>query len=281
MKKLIVSTSTSCLDELGIPANVKMLPMNIHMDGIDYLDGQTISLDKLSRTILDNPKIQLSTSAPSETQLIDFFYQLIKEDVEEVLVICLSTYLSQTYQNLLAISAMFAHRMKIYIYDTRSISHGETILVQAASKLLEQGMEIAQIINQINRIREKTHIYLTVDNLKNMIRTKRISASAGFFANLFDIKPIVHVQDSGEIVAYEKVRNFEKCVQRMAEIIAADSQGKSGQLSVLSNALNPYTKTLIQHLTRLGYTNIPIFPASSVSIANIGVFALGVVFVED
>lgn len=281
MKKLIVSTSTSCLDELGIPGNVKMLPMNIHMDGIDYLDGQTISLDTLSRTILDKPKIQLSTSAPSEAQLMDFFYQLIKEDVQEVLVICLSSYLSKTYQSLVAISAMFAHRMKIYIYDSRSISHGETILVQAASKLLEQGMEIPQIINQINHIREKTHIYLTVDNLKNMIRTKRISAPAGFFASLFDIKPIVQVQDSGEIVAYEKVRNFEKCVQRMAELIAADAQGKSGQLSVISSHLNPYTKTLIQHLNRLGFSHIPILPVASVSIANIGVFALGVVFVED
>ncbi|WP_282444010.1 hypothetical protein [Moraxella osloensis] len=37
MKKMIVSTSTSCLDDLGIPDNVKMLPMNIHMGGANYL----------------------------------------------------------------------------------------------------------------------------------------------------------------------------------------------------------------------------------------------------
>ena len=117
MKKMIVSTSTSCLDDLGILENVKMLPMNIHMGGANYLDGQNLSLDSLSRILLDTPNIDISTSAPTENQLIEFFYQLIKEDVQEVLFICLSSSLSQTYKNLLNISSMFSHRMKIYIYD--------------------------------------------------------------------------------------------------------------------------------------------------------------------
>ncbi len=145
MKKMIVSTSTSCLDDLGIPENVKMLPMNIHMGGANYLDGQDLSLDRLSRVLLDNPNIDISTSAPTENQLIEFFYQLIKEDVQEVLIICLSSSLSQTYNNLLNISSMFSHRMKIYIYDSRTISHGEADFTWRSSngvgsfKIIESG----------------------------------------------------------------------------------------------------------------------------------------------
>ena len=141
MKKMIVSTSTSCLDDLGIPDNVKMLPMHIHMGGANYLDGQNLSLDSLSRILLDTPNIDISTSAPTENQLIEFFYQLIKEDVQEVLFICLSSSLSQTYKNLLNISSMFSHRMKIYIYDSRTISHGEAILVQEASKKAQKSLK--------------------------------------------------------------------------------------------------------------------------------------------
>ena len=65
---MIVSTSTSCLDDLGIPENVKMLPMNIHMDGANYLDGETISLDQMQRALLDNPSLNFTTSAPTENQ---------------------------------------------------------------------------------------------------------------------------------------------------------------------------------------------------------------------
>ena len=278
---MIVSTSTSCLDDLGIPENVKMLPMNIHMGGANYLDGQNLSLDSLSRILLDTPNIDISTSAPTENQLIEFFYQLIKEDVQEVLIICLSSSLSQTYNNLLNISSMFSHRMKIYIYDSRTISHGEAILVQEASRLLKQGTEIPQIITEINRLRDKIHIYLAVDNLKGMIRTKRISAPVGFFANLFGIKPIVKVEYSGQIVAFEKVRSFEKCIERLADAIITAANGKKGTMYVLSGNLNPHTKSLLNYLSSRGYAKTEVLPAASVSIANIGVFTLGCVFVED
>ena len=278
---MIVSTSTSCLDDLGIPENVKMLPMNIHMGGANYLDGQNLSLDSLSRILLDTPNIDISTSAPTENQLIEFFYQLIKEDVQEVLIICLSSSLSQTYNNLLNISSMFSHRMKIYIYDSRTISHGEAILVQEASRLLKQGTEIPQIITEINRLRDKIHIYLAVDNLKGMIRTKRISAPVGFFANLFGIKPIVKMEDSGEMVAFEKVRSFEKCIERLADAIITAANGKEGTMYVISGNLNPHTKSLLNYLSSRGYDKTEVLPAASVSIANIGVFTLGCVFVED
>ena len=168
MKKMIVSTSTSCLDDLGIPENVKMLPMNIHMGGANYLDGQNLSLDSLSRILLDTPNIDISTSAPTENQLIEFFYQLIKEDVQEVLFICLSSSLSQTYKNLLNISSMFSHRMKIYIYDSRTISHGEAVMVLEASKLLNQGATMPEIITEINRLRALTpdELYVAAKELQ-------------------------------------------------------------------------------------------------------------------
>ena len=281
MKKMIVSTSTSCLDDLGIPDNVKMLPMNIHMGGANYLDGQDLSLDRLSRVLLDNPNIEISTSAPTENQLIEFFYQLIKEDVQEVLIICLSSSLSQTYNNLLNISSMFSHRMKIYLYDSRTISHGEAVMVLEASKLLNQGATMPEIITQITALRQKMTIYMTVDNLKTMIRTKRISAPAGFFANLFDIKPIVYLDDSGRIVPFEKVRSFDKCILRLAEIVVDEVKGKKGQMYLMSGQLNPYIKPLTMHLAQRGYADLPVMPIASVSLANIGVFALGVIFIED
>lgn len=281
MKKMIVSTSTSCLDDLGIPENVKMLPMNIHMGGANYLDGQNLSLDSLSRVLLDSPNIDISTSAPTENQLIEFFYQLIKEDVQEVLIICLSSSLSQTYNNLLNISSMFSHRMKIYIYDSRTISHGEAVMVLEASKLLNQGATMPEIITQITALRQKMTIYMTVDNLKTMIRTKRISAPAGFFANLFDIKPIVYLNDSGRIVPFEKVRSFDKCIRRLAEIVVDEVKGKKGQMYLVSGQLNPYIKPLTMHLAQRGYADLPVMPIASVSLANIGVFALGVIFIED
>ena len=100
-------------------------------------------------------------------------------------------------------------------------------------------------------------------------------------ANLFDIKPIVYLNDSGRIVPFEKVRSFDKCILRLAEIVVDEVKGKKGQMYLMSGQLNPYIKPLTMHLAQRGYADLPVMPIASVSLANIGVFALCVIFIED
>ncbi|MFW2176692.1 MULTISPECIES: DegV family protein [unclassified Moraxella] len=282
MKRIIVSTSTSCLDYLDKPANVITLPMNIHLNGNHYLDGKTITNNELATYLVTHPNSYPETSAPSESQLIDFFYELVKQGYEEVLILSLSSRLSETYQNIKEIRAMFASKLNIHLYDTRSVSHGEAVLVYEASKMLRNpDVSVPQIILRLNQIRAKSTYFITVDNLKGMIRTKRISAPAGFFANLLNIKPIVICGDEGQFVAYEKVRSFDKSLSRLAEIVASEMQGKSGKLYLLSYEKNPHLPQLSQMLGAMGLYNVPVMPIASVSLANIGVYAMGLLFVED
>ncbi len=282
MKRMIVSTSTSCLDYLDKPANVVTLPMNVHLGKDDYLDGKTLSDDQLVQFIESHPHIQPTTSAPDEGQLLEFFYGLVDKGVEEVLVITLSSYLSLTYQRIRDIQSMFGKRLTIHVFDSRTVSHGEALLVYEASRLLEdEEMDIARIILQLNKLRDKMMMYITVDDLTAMIRTKRLSSPAGFFANLFGIKPIVVFDDEGQVTAYEKVRGFDRNLVRLSQLMDEYISNKKGGLYILASNSNPYIGTLLEHLSQLGYHNIVRTPAASVVMANIGVNAIGFLFVED
>lgn len=281
MSRLIVSTSTSCLDYLGMPSNVVTLPMNIHIGNTHYLDGKDINFNQLADSILNYSQGYPTTSAPTEPQLIDFFNHLADQGVTEVLVITMSRHLSPTYENIQLAQPLLAKRLKIYLYDSLTVSHGEAVLVQEASRLLEEGKLIfPQIILALDKIRQKMRYYITVDNLKGMIRTKRISAPAGFFANLLNIKPIVECDDNGRFLPYEKVRGFDNSLYRLVEIISTQIAGKQGQLYMLAYSQNPYLPKLSQTLAQFGHRNVPVVPIASVSMANIGVYAMGVLFVE-
>lgn len=280
MKRLIVSTSTSCLDYLDKPDNVKMLPMNIHIRNKDYLDGQDLTIEQLSTFILTNPDIQPTTSAPSQQQLINFFENLVNEGIEEVLVVCVSETLSLTAANIRQVRDMFIGRLAIHIFNSRSVSHGEAILVYEAAKMLNDNALIPEIVAHLNQVRDKISMYITVDNLKAMVRTKRLSAPSGFFANLFNIKPIVVVDIKGQVSAHEKVRSFERSLVRLAELIDGHSRNRKGELYIMANTVNPYLNELKQILERMGYHQVPTMPIASVSVANIGVYAIGVLFVE-
>lgn len=280
MKRLIVSTSTSCLDYLDKPDNVKMLPMNIHIRNKDYLDGQNLTIEQLSTFILTNPDIQPTTSAPSQQQLINFFENLVNEGIEEVLVVCVSETLSLTAANIRQVRDMFIGRLSIHIFNSRSVSHGEAVLVYEAAKMLNENALIPEIVAHLNQVRDKTSMYITVDNLKAMVRTKRLSAPSGFIANLFNIKPIVVVDIKGQVSAHEKVRSFERSLVRLAELIDGHSRNRKGKLYIMANTVNPYLNELKQILGRMGYHQVPTMPVASVSVANIGVYAIGVLFVE-
>lgn len=280
MSRLIVSTSTSCLDYIGLPKNVVTLPMNIHINGEIYLDGKTLMINDLAEYINSNHSYP-STSAPDENQLIEFFENLANQGVTEVLVMTLSHTLSQTYANVQRVQPLLANRLKIYLYDTLNISHGEAVLVQEASRLLAEGkLIIPQIVQEVDKMRKKCTFYITVDNLNGMIRTKRISAPAGFFANLFNIRPIVECDQQGKFEPYEKVRGFDNSLRRLVEIVSSQIEGKQGQLYMLSYSSNPYLPKLSQTLAQFGHRNVPVMPIASVSLANIGVNTLGVLFVE-
>lgn len=281
MSRLIVSTSTSCLDYIGLPKNVVTLPMNIHINGEIYLDGKTLMINDLAEYINSNHSYP-STSAPDENQLIEFFENLANQGVTEVLVMTLSHTLSQTYANVQRVQPLLANRLKIYLYDTLNISHGEAVLVQEASRLLAEGkLIIPQIVQAVDKMRKKCTFYITVDNLNGMIRTKRISAPAGFFANLFNIRPIVECDQQGKFEPYEKVRGFDNSLRRLVEIISTQIQNQRGQLYISGYSKNPYLGRLTQVLAGLRYHNFPIVPMSSISLANIGIFAMGLLFVEN
>lgn len=279
--KAIVATSSACFQSIQKPHNVFDLPINIHIDGKRHLDGQNISIDELSKQILQNPNLSVSTSAPDEGQLIEFFFDLIAKGIDEVMVITISSKVSLTYQTIRSIQSIFGKKLTIHLFDSRSISHGEAVLVYEAAKMLDEGKDFSEIFVRLNHIRDKMTVFVTVDNVKTMVKTKRLSAPAGFFATLFDIKPVVHLDNTGALVAYEKIRGFEESLYRVVELIAEHADGKKGKFYTACNTINPYLPNLKQVAQDFGIKIAFNAPLTNVVIANVGVYALAMMFVEE
>lgn len=280
MKRMIISTSTSCLDYLDKPENVRILPMNIHIDGKQYLDGTEMTIDQLSQHMIDQPHSAPTTSPPSKEQLIQFFEGLINEGIEEVLVITVSEKASLTAANIRQMRDMFIDRLAIHVFNSRIVSHGEAILVYEAARMINENAFMFEITAHLNKIRDKMHMYLTVDKLDSMIRTKRLSAFAGFFANLLNIKPLVIFDIKGQFAAHALIRTFERSLNRLAEIANQHSHNQSGTIYIMANTHNPYLPELKNILSKMGHRDVQTFPFASVTIANIGVHAIGILFVE-
>ena len=81
----------------------------------------------------------------------------------------------------------------IHVLDSRSICVGLGLIVEDAAKAIENGYDIQKVINRVEWASNHYQEIFTVENLKYLIRGGRLSASKGFVAKLFHLKPLLHV----------------------------------------------------------------------------------------
>lgn len=275
-RRLIISTSTSCLDNFKKPDNIRMLRMHIQIYGQDYRDGESITTNTLAQMMRNDPNLLPLSSAPSENEIAEFLQKLVDEGVEEVLIVCISTFLSETLKNINAVKGLFADSLKIHIFDTRNIAYTEGILALEAAKLLAQGIEIPHIIEHLTLMRTHYWDMFAIADVRNMVKTERISAPAGFIASLFNIKPILQFTPDGRIVPVERVRHMSNTLRYMCDALLARLQGKNAFVYIMTCADNKYTPRLLQMLQEAGFDNVPVVPVAATSVANLGITGIGI-----
>lgn len=136
---------------------------------------------------------------------------------EDILYIGFSTKLSGTVQSAHSAAEELADKYpqrKVIVIDSASASLGESLLVYyAARKQRELGLgELAAWVEE-NKLRF-AH-WFTVDDLVYLKRGGRISGATAAIATILNIKPVMHVDDEGYLVAVEKVQGRKKSLRAL------------------------------------------------------------------
>jgi len=112
---------------------------------------------------------------------------------------------------------------RIIVVDTLSASLGEGLLVHKAVKLKEAGKSMDEAAAWVEE--NKLHLChnFTVDDLFHLHRGGRVSKATAILGTMINIKPVLHVDDEGHLIAIGKVRGRKKSlaalVDRMGEQI--------------------------------------------------------------
>ena len=92
--KILVSTDTSCVINYEIlkKNNVSIFPLNVIIDGEEYLDGVTINQDSLLKAMKENKEIK--TSTPPLGMVIEYFEGLFEQGYDKIIHFTISSKLS-------------------------------------------------------------------------------------------------------------------------------------------------------------------------------------------
>lgn len=185
------------------------------------LEGTTYSKDNPLDVKLFYEKMR-NGSMPTTSQVNpenakNIFLPYLK-DGYDILHIAFSSGLSGSYNSTRIaaeeLSEEFPDR-KITIIDSLAASLGEGLLVHKAVMLKEQGADLDAVADWVEQ--NKLHIVhnFTVDDLFHLHRGGRVSKATAILGTMINVKPILHVDDEGHLIALSKVRGRKKSLQAL------------------------------------------------------------------
>ena len=190
--------------------------------------------------IVKNPLISVG-------QFAETFEEIISKG-EEVLFVGLSSGVSGTINSATLAKQQICQERpesKIEIIDSLAAGMGEGMLAIEASKLVSNTKNTLEAIrDELLKLRGKICQYFTVDDLKYLKRTGRISSTAAFVGNALKIKPILTGSEDGHIILIDKAIGVNNAYKQLANKFGGE-MASEGLEEALQEVISPMLKNAI------------------------------------
>ena len=201
--------------------NIPVFLMPYTLDGEESLFdlGKTTDFEGFYKALREGKDALTSTRSTLDIQ--EFYEDILKEG-KDILYLCFSSQLSSHYNlSLMARDAALENYpdARIEVVDTLSISMGAGLLVYHAAKMKEQGKSLDEIKDWVENNKLKALHFFSVDDLKYLKKTGRVSAVSATLGTMLDIKPVLVLTREGKIVANEKVKGRKKLIKFLTDKI--------------------------------------------------------------
>ena len=263
--KIIVDSTVDLVPE--VKSKMTVVPLSIRFGEEEYQDGVTITAEKFYEMLVASKTLP-TTSQPTPAA----FEQAYREAVEagyEVLCITIASRLSGTYQSATIAAEEFPG--KVFVLDSRTAAIGSGVLAEYALKLAEQGMGAEEILNVLMEQRLEAKLYAIVDTLDYLKKGGRLNSTVAFVGGLLNIKPLICLDENGEIKVLGMARGIKKAYAALTQEVE-----KNGGVDRSRPVLLGYTGNSDAQLRAYMAENEALWaPDTNVSIvgATIGVHA--------
>ncbi|MCI1945633.1 DegV family protein [Clostridium luticellarii] len=217
MEKIALLTDSACDidDETVKKYNIEILPFRIIYKHREYIDKLQIT----PKEVYDNMKVEIpKSSLPSIDDMENVFNKLENENYTHIIAVTISSGLSGTYNALKMVSGRH-EKLSTYVYDSKSTSLGEGIILKECGKLIDRGKSFKEIVHCIPEIKKRMHFFFVFGTLEYARKGGRIGAISGIIGEALDIKPIVYFDDNqGICFTCGKVRGRKRSLNKMIDI---------------------------------------------------------------
>ncbi len=237
-KKFFITTdsTTDLSQELKAGLDIGILPLQYTLEDKEYADDQT-GLDSFAFYERVRKGAMPKTSMVNESQAEEFFLKYTGSH-DNILHIGFSSALSGSCDSYKAAAEKFNSQnpgKKIAVVDSKAASAGEGLLVYYATRMRDEGLTLDEAAAKLEELKHNVCHYFTVDNLFHLNRGGRVPRSTAIIGTLLNIKPVLHVNPEGKLVALGKVMGRKKALASLVDRMEAKAKGMENDVVFISH----------------------------------------------
>ncbi len=204
---------------------IHVVPINLMIEDSNYYDKLTISSENFYR-FMDELETYPSSAQPNQKQMENFL-SFLSTYYPNILVLSVSAKMSGTYNVFQqAAKTLENTETNVRVLDTKQNSGAEGLLVMKAAELIDAGTSLEETAKEIETLIPKTKILVSVQTLKYMVRSGRLSKAGGAVGKIVNLKPVVSIDETGEGIIFEKSFRLKSATNKIARHVQSVHEKK-------------------------------------------------------
>lgn len=210
--------SDNCCDlpaEILQKYDIRLAYLQVRFGDQVYPPGEP-RIDQFYKMLAESDTLP-ATSQPTVENITRVYTEALA-DGSEVIAIHMSSALSGTYQTGVMVKNTLDNP-KLHVFDSLRASVGMGLMVVEAARMAERGESAAAILERLTGMQKSVQCIFVVGNLDGLIKGGRLSKAKGKIAQAFDIKPILHMDDEGFLMPFDKARGLKGAQRKQINIM--------------------------------------------------------------
>jgi uncharacterized protein len=251
-----------------------VLPLHVWLGGNSYLDRVDFDSAQFFKLFRESGQAAQS-SQPAVGEFMNAYRGLL-EDYDSVVSVHISARLSGTVQTA-AMAAEAVDRLRVRIVDSRKVSVGVGLVVQAVGEAIAAGKTLEEVLAIAEIAADQTRVYSALPSLEVAVKGGRTSARAARFAGLVKLKPLIVFDKEGAVQTDGATLGYSRAMRAVAEKVARFAAGGPARVAIShADGLRDarYVQRRLQKL--FGDLDIPIVEAGAVITTHVGLGTVAV-----
>ncbi|HIS33287.1 MAG TPA: DegV family protein [Candidatus Limivivens intestinipullorum] len=263
--KIIIDSCGELSDEMKKSGVYVSVPLTLMVEGESIVDDESFDQASFLKKVAESPNCPKS-SCPSPERYREAF----DCGADRVYAVTLSANLSGSYNSAVLGQNIYLEERpdaKVYVFNSRSASVGETLIGLKIQECEEKGMAFEEVVDTVERYIAGQNTWFVLENLDTLRKNGRLSKVKALVATALRIKPVMASTPEGEITQLDQARGMNKALIKMVDAIVEKTEHPEKKTLAISHCNCPGRAKIVYDalMERLPFRDAVVLDTAGVS----------------